>query len=171
VSADAAARAFLAAIFEEDGAPAIDWDRYRLMQLIPGTAAAPDAQAREQLVQRGFVELGKGKFDADTEQRSLASLRALYGQLLGPRWRVVPFDNPIVAALAGGPAAHTPPNLARLLSAVADIVRGAEAFTVAAESDALGERLMTLLFVDGKYVGFLPGHLAMPGSAGARPQA
>ena len=33
------AEEFLESLFVEDGPPpAIDWDRYRLMQLIPGTA-------------------------------------------------------------------------------------------------------------------------------------
>ena len=153
-----AAKTFLARLFAEDGPPpAIDWDRYRLMQLIPGTAGVTDPKIRDQLIQRGFVELAKGQFDAETERRSLISLRTLVSQVLGEKLRVVEgFVNPMVAALAGGPAPGAPPNVARLLAAVSDIVKHAEAVTIAAESDLVGERLMTLLFVDGEYVGFLP---------------
>jgi hypothetical protein len=149
---------FLARLFVEDGpAPAIDWERYRLMQLIPGTAGVTDPKVRDQLIQRGFVELGKGAFDAETEQRSLVSLRVLVAQILGDKLRVVDgFTNPMVAALRGGPAPGAPPNVARLLAAVSDIVQHAEPVTIAAADDLVGERLMTLLFVDGKYVGFLP---------------
>ncbi len=134
----------------------MDWDRFRLMQLIPGTAGA-DAKTREQLLQRGFVELGRGRFDAATEARSVQSLRALVTQVIGARYQIVAYENPMLTALGVGPKEDTPPNLRRLLLAVADIVAHAQAVTIVGESDPLGERLMTLLFVDGRYVGFLPG--------------
>lgn len=160
-AADDVAREFVTRLFQPEGSgppPAIDWERYRLMQLIPGTAGVADGKLRDQLVARGFVELGRGHFDAETEARSIVSLRTLISQLLGERVRVVGgFANPMVAALQHGPTPGTPPNLARLLSAVAEIVRRADAVTIAAESDLVGERLMTLLFIDEKYVGFLPG--------------
>jgi hypothetical protein len=148
---------FVNQLFDENGPPpAVDWERYRLMQLIPGTAGS-DPHTRDQLIARGFVEIAKGKFDADTERRSLVSLRVLVEQIIGQKVRVVQgFLNPMVDALRGGPAQGAPPNVARLLSAVSDIVAHAQEVTIAAESDVLGERLMTLLFVDGKYVGFLP---------------
>jgi hypothetical protein len=160
------AEEFLESLFVEDGPPpAIDWDRYRLMQLIPGTAGVTDPAMRDQLIQRGFVELAKGTFDAETEKRSLVSLRLLVSQILGDKLRVVDgFSNPMVAALRGGPAPGAPPNVARLLSAVSDIVRNAEPVTIAAADDLVGERLMTLLFVDGKYVGFLPAQRVVQSS-------
>lgn len=164
---------FLARLFDEAGplrsneGPRIDWERYRLMQLIPGTAGVADAGARDRLIERGFIELGKGGFDEAAERRSIESLRSLVGQVLGTRHRVVPFTNPMATALAQGPAPSTPPNLKRLLTAVADIVQRAEAITVAAESDAIGERLMTLLFIDGAYVGFLPGQRTLSRTVGS----
>src|SRR4029079_15660804 len=92
----ATAQAFLHRLFDEEGpAPEIDWDRFRLMQLIPGTAGA-DAAAREQLLARGFVELGRGTFDAEAEDRSIRSLRAPISQVIGARFRIVAFDNPMV---------------------------------------------------------------------------
>ena len=149
---------FLARLFDESGpAPHVDWERYRIMQLIPGTAGVADAAARDRLIERGFIELAKGGFDEAAQRRSIESLRSLVGQVLGTRHRVLAFQNPMVEAMAAGPAPSTPPNLARLLSAVAEIVQRATSVTVAAEADAIGERLMTLLFVDGAYVGFLPG--------------
>lgn len=158
MKAEAIARQFLERLFDSEGeAPAVDWDRFRIMQLIPGTAGAPNLQARDQLVQRGFIEIAKGSFDADTEARSLSSLRALYDQVIGPHYKVVAFDNPMLAAMRQGPAPGTPPNLARLLSAVCEIVSRAEPVTIAADGDVLGERLVTMLFVEGRYVGFLPG--------------
>ncbi len=159
------AQEFLERLLREHGAaPAIDWDRFRLMQLIPGTAGA-DVKTREQLLQRGFVELGRGKFDAEAEARSIRSLRALFTQIIGTHFRLVEHDNPMLAALAVGPSPDAPPNLKRLLLAVADVVAHAQAVTVAGEADPLGERLMTLLFVEGKYVGFLPGRRDHEGGA------
>ena len=151
------AERFLADLADEGATPAVDWERYRLMQLIPGTAGVTDPKLRDQLVARGFVELAKGAFDAETEKRSVLQLRVLVHQIIGEKPRVVPgFSNPMVAALSSGPGPGAPPNLARLLSAVSDIVSHAIPVTVAHETDLVGERLMTLLFVDGRYVGFLP---------------
>lgn len=160
-SLDAFVERFLALLLDEHGpGPEIDWDRYRLMQLIPGTAGASDVKTRDQLVARGFVEIGKGPPDGDSERRSIAQLRALILQIIGLEHRVVRgYENPMRTALALGPAKGTPPNLARLLSAVADIVGKAEIVTIASQEDPLGERIMSLLFVDRKYVGFLPGKL------------
>jgi hypothetical protein len=38
-----------------------------------------------------------------------------------------------------------------------EIVQTASVVTIAARDDDEGKKLMTLLLVDGKYVGFLPG--------------
>ena len=163
------AREFIARLLDEHGPPPkVDWERYRLMQLIPGTAGVADPKARDALVARGFAELARGRFDAEAEQRSLASLRALVAQILGAQPTIVHgFSNPLVAALSGTPSPATPPNLARLLSAVGEILRQAEPVTVVAQDDALGERMMTLLFVEGAYAGFLPASRALP-QGGAR---
>ena len=161
------AETFLADLADEQKKPAIDWDRYRLMQLIPGTAGVTDPKLRDQLVARGFVELAKGAFDEETEKRSLLSLRVLVYQIVGDSPRiVVGFENPMVKALSSGPVAGAPPNVARLLAAVSDIVRNATAVTVAAGTDLIGERLMTLLFVDDRYVGFLPAQRVVSGARG-----
>ena len=163
----ATAHRFLERLFDADGdTPPIDWDRFRLMQLIPGTAGAPDAHTRDQLVARGFVEIAKGSFDAETERRSLSSLRALFQQIIGADYKLVAYDNPMLEALRIGPAPGAPANLARLLSAVADIAAHAEAVTIRSDGDVLGERLMTLMFVDGKYVGFLPGRREVAAGTG-----
>jgi hypothetical protein len=161
---EALAEAFLARLLDEDGPPpAVDWERYRLMQLIPGTAGVSDLKMREALVARGFVELAKGTFDAETERRSIISLRALVSQVLRGQPRVeAGFTNPLVASMKNGPGPGTPPNLARLLSAIAEIARSATAVTVVGDEDALGERMMTLLFLDGKYVGFVPASRPTP---------
>jgi hypothetical protein len=166
---EALAHAFLARLFDDQGPlPAVDWEHYRLMQLIPGTAGVADPAMRDQLVGRGFVELAKGEFDADTERRSVTSLRVLITQVLGEQLRIVPgFDNPMVRALASGPTGGAPPNLHRLLSAVSEVVSRAVAVTICAEDDLVGERLMTLLFVDGKYVGFLPAARTLGSPVGA----
>ncbi|MEO6953565.1 MAG: hypothetical protein ABI321_17320 [Polyangia bacterium] len=161
------AETFLSQLADESASPAIDWERYRLMQLIPGTAGVTDPKLRDQLVARGFVELAKGSFDAQTEKRSLLSLRVLVHQILGENPRIVPgFVNPMVAALSSGPGPGAPPNLARLLSAVSDIVSHAKAVTLAHETDLVGERLMTLLFVDDRYVGFLPAQRIVTAAMG-----
>jgi hypothetical protein len=160
---------FLQRLLDEEGPPPpIDWPRYRLMQLIPGTAGIADPKLRDTLVARGFAELEQGRFDAETEQRSIVSLRTLVTQILGVAPSVVPdYHNPLVAGLAGTPSPGTPPNLARLLTGVAEILRAAEAVTVIGREDPLGERMMTLLFIEGAYVGFLPASRALP-QGGAR---
>ena len=154
-------------LFADQGpAPDVDWARFRLMQLIPGTAGVTDAALRDQLIARGFEELEKGSFDAETERRSIVSLRTLVRQLLGEQPRVIAYENPMVGALGRGPAPHAPPNLKRLLTAVAEIVSRATPVSIAAEGDAIGERIMTLLFVEGRYVGFLPGKRELGPHAG-----
>lgn len=137
----------------------IDWPRFRLMQLMQGTAGT-DAATREQLLARGFVELARGSFGAEAETRALRSLGSLV-QILMPRgWRFVDgWDNPMLAALRGGPAPGAPPNLTRYLTMLQEIARAAAPVTIAGRDDAEGQKLMTLLFVDGKYVGFLPGQM------------
>jgi len=68
----------------------------------------------------------------------------------------------MLAALAGGPAPGAPPNLGRYLGMLQEIARAATAVTIAGKDDDEGKKLMTLLFVDGKYVGFLPGSAKAP---------
>jgi hypothetical protein len=159
----AEARAFLDGLLGgEDVRARVDWPRYRLMQLMQGTAGS-DAETREQLLARGFVELSRGSFGAEAEERALKSLRSLVEILLPRGWRFVDgYDNPMLAALAGGPSAGAPPNLTRYLSMLQEIARAAAPVTIAAQDDDEGRKLMTLLFVDGKYVGFLPGALQRP---------
>lgn len=140
----------------------VDWPRYRLMQLMQGTAGT-DAATREQLLARGFVELSRASFGADAEERALKSLRSLLAILLPRGWRFVDgYDNPMLAALAGGPAPGAPPNLTRYLTMLQEIVRAATPVTIAGRDDDEGAKLMTLLFVDGRYVGFLPGSRQSP---------
>ena len=162
--ARAAARQFLDGIFGGDDLgelrARVDWPRFRSMQLMQGTAGS-DPATREQLLARGFVELARGRFGADAEERALRSLRSLVEILLPRGWRFVDdFDNPMVAGLRGGPAPGAPPNLTRYLTILQELVGAAEAVTIAGKDDDEGAKLMTLLFVDGKYVGFLPGALA-----------
>jgi hypothetical protein len=157
-------RAFLDALLAGDAAAddvraRVDWPRYRLMQLMQGTAGT-DAATREQLLARGFVELGRGAFGADAEERALRSLRSLVEILLPRGWRFVDaFENPMLAALVAGPAPGAPPNLTRYLTMLQEIARAAVPVTIAGKDDDEGQKLMTLLFVGGKYVGFLPGSL------------
>ena len=152
----------LGAASADDLRAQVDWPRYRLMQLMQGTAGT-DAATREQLLARGFVELSRGRFDANAEERALRSLRSLVAILLPRGWRFVDgYDNPMLAGLRGGPAAGAPPNLSRYLVMLQEIARAAVPVTVAADDDGHGQKLMTLLFVDGKYVGFLPGALPAP---------
>jgi hypothetical protein len=160
-----AARAFLDGLLGgADARALVDWPRYRLMQLMQGTAGS-DAAAREQLLARGFVELSRGKFGADAEERALRSLRSLIEILLPRGWRFVDgFANPMLDGLRGGPAAGAPPNLSRYLTMLQEIARAAEPVTIAAKDDVEERKLMTLLFVDGKYVGFLPGARARSGA-------
>jgi hypothetical protein len=159
----AEARAFLDGLIggatAEELRARVDWPRYRLMQLMQGTAGS-DAATREQLLARGFVELSRAKFGADAEERALRSLRSLVEILLPRGWRAVEgYDNPMLKALAGGPAAGSPPNLTRYLKMLQELARAATAATIAGKDDDEGKKLMTLLFVDGKYIGFLPGSL------------
>jgi hypothetical protein len=157
------ARAFLEGLVAgKDVRARVDWPRYRLMQLMQGTAGT-DAATREQLLARGFVELARGTFDAEAEERALRSLRSLVEILLPRGWRFFEgYDNPMLAALAGGSAAGAPPNLTRYLGMLQEIARAATAVTIAGKDDDEGQKLMTLLFVDGKYVGFLPGSAKAP---------
>jgi hypothetical protein len=157
---DETARAFLDGLLAGGDVRAlVDWPRYRMMQLMQGTAGS-DATAREQLLARGFVELSRGRFDQEAEERALRSLRSLVEILLPRGWRQVEgYESPMLTALRGGPAAGAPPNLTRYLTMLQEIARAATPVTIAAKDDLEGQKLMTLLFVDGKYVGFLPGAL------------
>ena len=155
------ARAFLDGLLAggDEVRARVDWPRYRLMQLMQGTAGS-DAATREQLLARGFVELSRGSFGADAEERALRSLRSLIEILLPRGWRFVDgYQSPMLAGLRGGPAAGAPPNLTRYLTMLQEIARAAAPVTIAARDDDEGRKLMTLLFVDDKYVGFLPGSL------------
>ena len=96
------------------------------MQLMQGTAGS-DAATREQLLARGFVELSRATFGAEAEERALRSLRSLVEILLPRGWRFVDgYENPMLAALRGGPAPAAPPNLARYLTMLQEIVRAAQ---------------------------------------------
>jgi hypothetical protein len=142
---------------EREIATLIDWPRFRLMQLMQGSAGV-DAALREQLIARGLVELARAKLGPDVEERAVRSLRALVQILLPRGWRVVDgFVNPLLAALRGGPAEGTPPSLKHYLQLLQELATAAQVVTIAALDDVHGQKLMTLLFVDGKYVGFLPG--------------
>ncbi|HWE28822.1 MAG TPA: hypothetical protein VHB97_12515, partial [Polyangia bacterium] len=108
----------------------IDWPRYRLMQLMQGTAGV-DVATREQLLARGFVELSRATFGAEAEERALRSLRSLIETLLPRGWRFVDdYDNPMLAGLVGGPAPGAPPNLTRYLTMLQEIARAAEPVTI-----------------------------------------
>lgn len=155
------ARAFLDALYSgsDDTRARIDWPRWRLMQLMQGTAGV-DTATREQLLQRGFVELGKGNFGVDAEERAVRGLRSLVEILLPRGWRFVDgYVSPMLEGLRGGPAAGAPPQLTRYLTMLQELARAAVAVTIAGKDDDEGKKLMTLLFVDGKYIGFLPGSL------------
>jgi len=156
-----AAARFLDALFQRGAPPEIDWNRFRVMQLIQGTAGA-SGDVREQLVGRGLVEIAKAPLTDGAKERAVASLRSLLEVLLPRGFRVVEgYQNPMVEALRRGPAPGTPPNVARFLAMLAELAGEAEAVTIAGQDDVAGRKLMTLLFVDGKYCGFLPG--APPG--------
>lgn len=147
----------LGTIAESDLARQIDWTRFRLMQLMQGSAGV-DAALREQLIARGLVELARAKPGAEIEERAVRSLRALLQILLPRGWRFVDgFINPMLEALRGGPSASAPPSLGHYLKMVQEVMLAAQPVTIAAADDLHGQKLMTLLFVDGKYVGFLPG--------------
>ncbi len=130
----AVARAFLDGLLTghaQDARAQVDWPRYRLMQLMQGTAGA-DPATREQLLARGFVELARGSFGAEAEERALRSLRSLIEILLPRGWRFVDgYESPMLAALRGGPAAGAPPNLARYLTMLQEIARAATSVTIA----------------------------------------
>jgi hypothetical protein len=152
------ARAFLDGLLAgQDVRGRVDWPRWRLMQLMQGTAGT-DVATREQLLARGFVELARGGFDAEAEARALVSLRSLIEILLPRGWQLVDgYENPMLLGLRGGPAPGTPPNLSRYLTMLQELAARAEPVTIAGRDDDEGKKLMTLLFVDGKYIGFLPG--------------
>jgi hypothetical protein len=140
----------------------VDWPRYRLMQLMQGTAGV-DTATREQLLARGFIELARGSFGAEAEERAVRSLRSLVEILLPRGWRFVDeYENPMLAGLRGGAVPGAPPNLTRYLTMLQELTRAAEPVTIAGKDDDEGRKLMTLLFLDGKYVGFLPGSLPTP---------
>src|SRR5262245_66653200 len=90
-------KAFLDGLYAgKDVRAAVDWPRYRLMQMMQGTAGT-DAATREQLLARGFVELARASFGAEAEERALRSLRSLVEILLPPGWRFVHgCDTPMV---------------------------------------------------------------------------
>lgn len=133
----------------------IDWPRFRLLQLMQGTAGT-DVATRERLLARGLLELERGRFDVETEERALQALRSLFAQLLPQGWRFCEEgENPLLAALRAGPAATTPPQLRRYLTLLQEVACAASAVTVIGREP--GPRLVTLLFVEERYVGFLPG--------------
>jgi hypothetical protein len=145
---------------ERRPAPKIDWPLFRLLQIIEGTSGT-DLETRERLVGLGLAEIDRSIFDAEAETRSLSALRKLYRSLLGTGWRfVADYENPMLGALRGGPLPETPPNLKRFLVEVEEVVRRAKSITVVAQADESERRLVTLLFIDEKYVGFLPGSRA-----------
>jgi hypothetical protein len=149
--------ALLGTMAEGEVAKLIDWPRFRLMQLMQGSAGV-DAAMREQLIARGLVELARAKLGADVEERAVRSLRALMQILLPRGWRFVDdFANPLLSGLRGGPAANAPHALKHYLTMLQELSQTAEDVTIAALDDVHGQKLMTLLFVAGKYVGFLPG--------------
>jgi hypothetical protein len=158
------ARAFLDALYtgSDQTRTLVDWPRWRLMQLMQGTAGS-DGELREQLLARGFVELDKGNFGADAEERAVRGLRSLIEILMPRGWRFVDgYESPMLAGLRGGPAGNAPPQLGRYLTMLQEIAGAATAVTIAGKDDDEGRKLMTLLFVDGKYVGFLPGTQKAP---------
>ena len=85
-------------------------------------------------------------------------MRSLIEILLPRGWRFVDeLRQPDAGGAGAGPAPGAPPNLARYLTMLQEIARAATPVTIAGKDDDEGQKLMTLLFVDGKYVGFLPG--------------
>jgi len=124
-------------------------------------SAGTQAEAREQLVARGMEALDKAKLGRDMQLRTLASLRSLIEILIGRSWRAVErFDNPLLEGLRAGPVPTTPPALRRYLERLSEVARAAVPVTIAAK-DPEATKVMTLLFVDGLYAGFLPGALAV----------
>ena len=165
-NARASAQQFLDALFTDAPAASlrarVDWPRFRLMQLMQATAGA-DVAAREDLVTRGLDALAKlpeGTAVPDLEERALRSLRSLIEILIGRRWRFVDgYDNPLLAGLRAGPVAAAPPGVRRYLLQLAELARAATPVTITNADDDDGQKLMTLLLVDGRYCGFLPGNL------------
>jgi hypothetical protein len=161
----AQARAFLEGLLGGE-APAesllerVDWARLGLMQLMQASAGT-QAQAREELVARGLDALDKAKLGRDMQLRTLASLRSLIEILIGRTWRFVDgYQNPLLEGLRAGPLPSTPPTLRRYLERLSEVARAALPATIAAK-DPDATKVMTLLFVDGLYAGFLPGALAV----------
>jgi hypothetical protein len=139
----------------------VDWARLGLMQLMQASAGTA-AAAREELVTRGLDALEKAKLGPDMQLRTLASLRSLIEILIGRTWRFVDgFVNPLLEGLRAGPLPSTPPALRRYLERLSEVARVAQPVTIAAK-DPEAAKVMTLLFVDGLYAGFLPGALAAP---------
>jgi hypothetical protein len=158
----AAAKQFLAALLTDGGettaAARVDWPRFGLMQLMQASAGN-DPQAREELIRRGLEALAKVQPGPDLQARALSTLRSLIEILIGRTWRFADgFVNPLLEALRAGPVPATPPALRRYLERLAELARAATPVTIAAR-DAEATKAMTLLFVDGLYVGFLPGTL------------
>jgi hypothetical protein len=165
LAARTAARQFLDALLGDASAellrPAIDWRNFRLMQLMQATTSVPP-ENREQLVARGLETLA-AVTDApipEVEERALRSLRSLIEILLGRSWRFVEgYENPLLEGLRAGPILTTPPAMRRYLDELATLARMASAVTIAAREEEVGQKLMTMLFLDGRYCGFLPGTL------------
>jgi hypothetical protein len=163
--ARASARQFLDALLGDASAellrPSIDWRNFRLMQLMQATTSVPP-ENREQLVARGLETLAAVADTPvpDVEERALRSLRSLIEILLGRAWRIVEqYENPLLEGLRAGPLLTTPPAMRRYLEELATLARMASAVTIAARDEEPGQKLMTLLFLDGRYCGFLPGTL------------
>jgi hypothetical protein len=166
VEGKAQARSFLEGLLGGE-APAeallgrVDWPRLGLMQLMQASAGA-EAAARDELIARGLDALGKAQLGRDMQERALASLRSLIEILIGRTWRFVDgYENPLLEGLRAGPLPSTPPALRRYLERLAEVARAAQPVTIAARDPDAG-KVMTLLFVDGAYAGFLPGALAAP---------
>jgi hypothetical protein len=161
--AKAAAEAFLQALLGDTPPDAlralVDWPRFRLMQLMQATAGT-DAAARDQLLARALDALAVATPGVEAEDRALRSLASMIEVLIGTSWRFVDdWTNPLLAGLRAGPRPGTPPGLARYLERLAEIANAATAVTIAPR-DPDATKLMTLLFVDGRYAGFLPGEHA-----------
>ena len=164
-AARTAARQFFDALLGDASAdalrPSIDWRNFRLMQLMQATTSVPP-ENREALVERGLTTLAAVADSPvpEVEERALRSLRSLIEVLLGRAWRFVEnYENPLLAGLRAGPIASTPPAMRRYLDELATLVRMASAVTISAREEEAGQKLMTLIFLDGRYCGFLPGTL------------
>jgi hypothetical protein len=158
----AAAQAFVSALLGDTSwdelRTLVDWPRFRLMQLMQATAGSEPA-ARDQLLSRALDALAVATPGAEAEERALRSLAALIEVLIGKQWRFVDeWANPLLKGLRAGPLPGTPPGLKRYLERLAEVANAATAVTMTAR-DPEATKLMTLLFVDGLYAGFLPGEL------------